>query len=438
MIQNVTVKKLFGLYDYNISFLPEPAVKIITGPNGYGKTSLLIAINHLFRRDFWFFHFLEFETFKIELSEQTIMINKSRIVNHNDSDELKLDVSDEGIYEESIVLFDSKGKQIEQFIMKDEYIQYLYSCAKSKASREAFNTRIDDLIAKYYYIDEDNYIQQHCKNISLALQENETVYLPAQRLYVRELDPSYPFRYPHYSYEIDYVNEQISKLYQSAQNSFAAESQRIDATFISRLIQKSDEYSEKEIGSKLEELKSTIEGYKELNLITNMEILDYSSENKKSYDEFKKVLSLYIDDMNKKMKRFEDLYRKISLYKQVVTSKVLSEKTIEFCDTGLKIINKNGRKLTDLHKLSSGEQNLLILYYNLIFKSKRNTILLIDEPENSIHVAWLSTMLNDYIKMAETTRCQIVLATHSPTFIDGKWDLCTDLYRQYKGKDTNE
>ena len=184
--------------------------------------------------------------------------------------------------------------------------------------------------------------------------------------------------------------------------------------------------------------ESTIEGYKELNLITNMEILDYSSENKKSYDEFKKVLSLYIDDMNKKMKRFEDLYRKISLYKQLVTSKVLSEKTIEFCDTGLKIINKNGRKLTDLHKLSSGEQNLLILYYNLIFKSKRNTILLIDEPENSIHVAWLSTMLNDYIKMAETTRCQIVLATHSPTFIDGKWDLCTDLYRQYKGKDTNE
>ena len=44
-------------------------------------------------------------------------------------------------------------------------------------------------------------------------------------------------------------------------------------------------------------------------------------------------------------------------------------------------------------------------------------------------------MLDDYIAMAETTGCQIVLATHSPTFIDGRWDLTTDLYRQYTGKD---
>ena len=183
-------------------------------------------------------------------------------------------------------------------------------------------------------------------------------------------------------------------------------------------------------------LKQRIDGYKELNLISNMEILDSSLNDEKSYEEFKKVLSLYVDDMNDKMGRFDQLYKKMSLFKQVITDKVLSEKTINFSDNGMKITNVNGWVLPDLHKLSSGEQNLLILYFNLIFNSNAKTILMIDEPENSLHVAWQSKMLDDFIEMTNVTGCQIILATHSPTFIDGRWELATDLYRQYKEKYT--
>ena len=112
---------------------------------------------------------------------------------------------------------------------------------------------------------------------------------------------------------------------------------------------------------------------------------------------------------------------------------VLSEKTVDFSDDGLTIKNTNGQLLSNLHKLSSGEQNLLILYYNLLFKTNGKTILLIDEPENSLHVAWQSKMLDDYISMSKMTGCQILFATHSPTFINGRWDLTTDLFRQHKG-----
>lgn len=437
MIRSISVDGLFGLYNYNISFPQKPTVKILTGPNGYGKTSLLIAIDHLFKGDLWFFHFFEFKKIRINFKEKSIVINRSYISNMNDSDIL-IDNSNDRKYEEIVSLLTFQEKEIEHVTINEDYIQGLLKSIKRKFIRDSFDSQNDeDLIARYYEKEDDEYIQQHCRNISVALQEYDTLYLPAQRVFIRKHN-SYPFRSHHYSYEIDRVNEEISRLYRNTLNSFASASQRIDATYISRLIKRSDEYSKEDIELKLRDLKSKIEGYKELNLINNMEILDNSIEDEVSFKEFNKVLSLYIDDMNEKMKQFETFYKNISLYKQIIDKKVLSEKSIDFCENGLIIKNINGHRLTNLHKLSSGEQNLLILYFNLVFRANSNTILLIDEPENSIHVAWLSKMLNDYIEMANTIGYQIILATHSPTFIDGRWDLCTDLYRQFKGKDSNE
>lgn len=37
-------------------------------------------------------------------------------------------------------------------------------------------------------------------------------------------------------------------------------------------------------------------------------------------------------------------------------------------------------------------------------------------------------MLEDYQKMAEELKCQIIIATHSPAFINEHWDISCDLY----------
>ena len=86
----------------------------------------------------------------------------------------------------------------------------------------------------------------------------------------------------------------------------------------------------------------------------------------------------------------------------------------------------NGNEIP-IRKLSSGEQNLVILCYKLVFELTNNSILLVDEPENSLHVAWLDNLLKDYLSIAKTTGCQIIIATHSPAFIHGKWELTYDL-----------
>lgn len=437
MIQRIRVKKLFGLYDYDIKFGEEPSVKLLTGPNGYGKTTLLMAVDHLYKGDFWYFHFLPFDGFIVTLTNQEIEIQKVNLKPEPQFEGMASEETDTDLFEESIILKDKEENEIERVTISEEYIQRLISSCRRRIAREPGIFKDEELIARFYDGAEDEYIQKNCRNISLALQEYETRYLPAQRIYnhgVIPLQPAYrPMR--DYYYEIDHVNSEISRLYRRTQTMFAQASQKIDATFISRLVKRSESYSKDELKSKLDALEKRIDGYKVLNLISDMEVLDYSLDDEASYENLKTALSLYIDDMNAKMDKFENLYQKISLYKRVVTSKVLSEKTIDFSDEGLTVTNVNKKVLRDLHKLSSGEQNLLILYYDLIFRSNSKTILLIDEPENSLHVAWQEKMLDDYIEMAKTTGCQIVMATHSPTFVHGRWDIATDLYRQYKGKD---
>jgi energy-coupling factor transporter ATP-binding protein EcfA2 len=73
--------------------------------------------------------------------------------------------------------------------------------------------------------------------------------------------------------------------------------------------------------------------------------------------------------------------------------------------------------------LSSGEQQMLVLAYQLLFETTPGTLLLIDEPEISLHVAWQNRFVEDIAEMGRDNGIQFLLATHSPTLIGGRDDL---------------
>ena len=77
--------------------------------------------------------------------------------------------------------------------------------------------------------------------------------------------------------------------------------------------------------------------------------------------------------------------------------------------------------------LSSGEQQEVVLLYELLFKVKAGTLVLIDEPELSLHVVWQKQFLDDLFKIIELQKITIVVATHSPQIINNHWDLTVDL-----------
>lgn len=89
---------------------------------------------------------------------------------------------------------------------------------------------------------------------------------------------------------------------------------------------------------------------------------------------------------------------------------------------------KRGSEITvPLEKLSSGEQHQLVLFFELLFELQKNALILIDEPELSLHVAWQKKFIPDLQRIIALNQFDVLLATHSPQLI-GRWeDLVVEL-----------
>lgn len=69
----------------------------------------------------------------------------------------------------------------------------------------------------------------------------------------------------------------------------------------------------------------------------------------------------------------------------------------------------------DISELSSGEKQLFLRALSLKFLNVNNSIILIDEPEISLHPRWQRKIINVYENIGENN--QIIIATHSPHII---------------------
>ena len=73
--------------------------------------------------------------------------------------------------------------------------------------------------------------------------------------------------------------------------------------------------------------------------------------------------------------------------------------------------NSSGDKF-DINELSSGEKQLFLRTLAIKMLNPENSIILIDEPELSLHPKWQQKIVDVYRKIGENN--QIIIATHSP------------------------
>ena len=90
------------------------------------------------------------------------------------------------------------------------------------------------------------------------------------------------------------------------------------------------------------------------------------------------------------------------------------------------MLNDEGSRI-ELESLSSGEQHELVMLYYLLFLVAPNSLILIDEPELSLHVEWQRRFLSDLVEMAELSGYYALVATHSPQIIEDRYDLTVEL-----------
>jgi len=134
----------------------------------------------------------------------------------------------------------------------------------------------------------------------------------------------------------------------------------------------------------------------------------------------RRVLWIYLEDTEQKLASFKPLLDKITVLRDIVNSRFLNKKLVVDRDAGFRFQNDLGRTLTP-EQLSSGEQHELVLVYDLLFKVEEQSIVLIDEPEISLHVSWQQKFLEDIQRIASLANHRFIVATHSPQIIHKWW-----------------
>ena len=137
---------------------------------------------------------------------------------------------------------------------------------------------------------------------------------------------------------------------------------------------------------------------------------------------------------------FDPLLEKLNLFVDIINKRKFANKTLKIDrEKGFYFATPMGKEV-ELAYLSSGEQQELILLYRLIFTlPATDTLLLIDEPETSLHVVWQETFLDDLLRIMQLypNQIQAIVATHSPQIINLHGDLVVDLYRLQKKNTQN-
>lgn len=115
----------------------------------------------------------------------------------------------------------------------------------------------------------------------------------------------------------------------------------------------------------------------------------------------------------------EEIYGKKELFYQLV-NELFQEtgKTIE-SDKQNEIAFRQGEQVLTPYQLSSGEKQVLLILLTVLIQDNQHAILLMDEPEISLHVEWQNRLLDDLRKL--NNHVQIITATHSPGLIMLGW-----------------
>jgi ABC-type enterochelin transport system ATPase subunit len=138
-----------------------------------------------------------------------------------------------------------------------------------------------------------------------------------------------------------------------------------------------------------------------------------------------RVLSVYVEDTHKKLSSLDSLLQKIRLFKELIDQRFRTKDVRITRKNGIEVIFKSEN--VPLEKLSSGEQHQLVLFFELLFEIPENSLILIDEPELSLHVAWQKKFIADLARIIALNKFDVVLATHSPQLISRWTDLVVEL-----------
>jgi predicted ATP-binding protein involved in virulence len=160
-------------------------------------------------------------------------------------------------------------------------------------------------------------------------------------------------------------------------------------------------------------------------LITNFKLylLKIKGDVEEIQKEFDEELKLYIssaeglqEKLLEKNRNIDKIYQNRDLFKDKINELFQdTDKHITLDENNSIVFQLDDKSYLTPYQLSSGEKQMLIIMLNIMLLENKPTILLMDEPEISLHVEWQRVFIE--MLLALNPNLQIIIATHSPAIV---------------------
>jgi len=435
-IQRISVTNLFGVFNHSIPLKMEDRITIIRGPNGFGKTMMLKLLNALFSTNNNILLEIPFDEFRVDFADNTsFWVSKSSVSQDLAEEEqsFKPELAFHATEGEVFLLHSSRFQRINTIEDLESFsstiIQTNPEMVRPKALMRKILSSLEDTSERSttWLLDLPNtsktkmpeWLANMRKSVPIRLIETQRLLNTTKSSKANERKTTLEYT----------VTEDSAHLVEVISKKLAESgtlSQSLDSTFPARVIRPTasqSQVTESELLDKLENLKKKRSQLMTIGLLnqeteTGLPIRPEQEINPNT----KAVLAVYAEDTEQKLGIFDELAQKIDLLKNIINSRFLYKRMTIDREQGLVLTTMNGSDLA-LESLSSGEQHELVLFYELLFRVTPGSLILIDEPELSLHLVWQEQFLKDVQQVTQLTNIDIVLATHSPDIISNRRDL---------------
>jgi energy-coupling factor transporter ATP-binding protein EcfA2 len=437
-VTEIRVTKLFGLFNHTIPLRTADRITIIHGPNGYGKTVILQMVQALLTNQTSVFRRVPFESFLLSFDTGAQLEVTKRLKANGEKNEphlsLHYQLRDKDRHLDHSIDYPGRGRVRFPLDFIERHLPDMERIGADTWLQLSTGRRLDldDVIDVYGDFLPGGFRKSRKIPDWLAdlPKDFEVRVIEAQRLMSvadrrRNVRPE-----GHYAYEpaVASYSRDLAERIQQKQAQYGTFSQQLDSTFPTRVLQKKVSHTTvPELTAKLKELADKRLRVVDAGLLTKEPYEPPIVDPQGQVDESTKgILSLYAEDVENKLSVFDEMTARIDLFKELVNKRFSFKQLNVERDRGFVLSSRTGDQLFPID-LSSGEQHELVLLYELLFRTPQNALVLIDEPELSLHVAWQVEFLKDLERVIKLSCFDVILATHSPQIINNRWDLTVEL-----------
>ena len=434
-LQRVVVDGLFGTYNHDIKLNLNDRVTLLHGPNGVGKTVILELIRALLEGHFDYVWSIPFSRLSLSFQDGSTIELIANYGTDRDGRPHLLTLTRNGTRESAPVGRPSRAA----FIAANfEYLHPHPNTAHTwvdmrdgeiLASSEVVS-RYGRLLSAHDDLDDDDldWFRDFLENANAHFIETQRLVRmdsgPVRRHGFKR--PPRRGHAPMVSTVVEFSRD-FSERLANTMAQYGRKSQALDQSFPQRLMEQVHNLNVQELQERMSRLDELTTDYENMGILDRTPTHPFPVSSLGDIDRTQaRVMTLYVQDTEQKLQTLEDLATRTRLLLESVNQKYRHKRIELDRQNGLVATNQSGQTLS-LSSLSSGEQQELVLHYDLLFRIPSNTIVLIDEPELSLHVAWQKKFLPDLLKIVQLSDFDALVATHSPFIVGDRTDLMIGL-----------